>query len=373
MKILHINSYLVDRFFYNGLYREQIKDGNAIDVYVSVPKGGSHAAEQLGAYVRVKEDHSNWNKFLYFPKQRKIIASVDKEYRVSSYDILHAHSWYTNGYVAMKLAQKYKKPYIVAVRNGDVNNFYRKVPFLRGVGHSVLVNAAKVVFLSETYRKMVVEELLPDKISAQIRDKCVVIPNGIDKFWLENQYDAPRSLAPRRLKAIYAGEITKNKNIAASVAALEILSQKGYNVSLTVIGAVKDDEVYESVKKSPLVTCKPKMVKEELIGEYRSNDVFMMPSFTEAFGLVYAEAMSQGLPLIYTSGQGFDGQFPDGDAGYAVDCRDPKDIADKLMLIIKDYQAISHRCVDDAHKFAWQKIAAVYADTYDDVMGKEDK
>lgn len=40
-----------------------------------------------------------------------------------------------------------------------------------------------------------------------------------------------------------------------------------------------------------------------------------MPSHKETFGLVYAEAMSQGLPIIYTKNQGFDGQFPDGYVG----------------------------------------------------------
>ena len=37
---------------------------------------------------------------------------------------------------------------------------------------------------------------------------------------------------------------------------------------------------------------------------YRENDIYVMPSIIETFGLVYAEAMSQGLPVIYTRGQG---------------------------------------------------------------------
>ena len=42
---------------------------------------------------------------------------------------------------------------------------------------------------------------------------------------------------------------------------------------------------------------------------------FCLPSHAETFGLVYVEAMSQGLPIIY-EGQGFDKQFQDGE----VDC-----------------------------------------------------
>jgi len=49
-----------------------------------------------------------------------------------------------------------------------------------------------------------------------------------------------------------------------------------------------------------------------------------MPSITETFGLVYAEALSQGLPVLYTRGQGFDRQFEEGEVGYAVDCFDDR-------------------------------------------------
>lgn len=34
-----------------------------------------------------------------------------------------------------------------------------------------------------------------------------------------------------------------------------------------------------------------------------------MPSFKETFGLVYAEALSRFIEVIYTKGQGFDGNL----------------------------------------------------------------
>ena len=55
-----------------------------------------------------------------------------------------------------------------------------------------------------------------------------------------------------------------------------------------------------------------------------------MPSFPETFGLVYVEAMSQGLPIIYTKGQGIDGYFEDGKVGYPVNTKDSNDIVKKL-------------------------------------------
>jgi glycosyltransferase involved in cell wall biosynthesis len=69
----------------------------------------------------------------------------------------------------------------------------------------------------------------------------------------------------------------------------------------------------------------------ELIDIYRANDIFVMPSFTESFGLVYAEAISQGLPVVYSIGQGFDRQFPEGEVGYHADPNSAQSVADAIL------------------------------------------
>lgn len=368
MKILHINSYLADRFFYNGLYQEQILNEDEIKVYVSIPAGGSHEAEKLGDHVVVKEDHEKWNKYLYFPKQNKIIQSIERTICVPEYEVLHAHSWYTNGYVAMKLAEKYNKPYIVAIRNGDVNKFYRKIFFLRAVGCAILVNAAKIVFLSETYRKMVVEELLPRKIREQIKGKSVVIPNGIDDFWFQKIYIGKRCIPSKTIRGIYVGEITKNKNVSATINALSVLKESGYDVSLTVIGEVKDKDEFALITECEFADYLEKRPKEQLMPEYRANDIFIMPSLTEAFGLVYAEAMSQGLPVLYTRGQGFDGHFADGHVGYAVSDLDERDLAAKIEMVINRYCEISANCLDGCQRFNWNLISRKYNIVYQKIM-----
>ena len=90
----------------------------------------------------------------------------------------------------------------------------------------------------------------------------------------------------------------------------------------------------------------------------------ILPAYTESFGLVYAEAMSQGLPVIYSKGQGFDSQFDEGYIGYSVDARSPEDVADAIIRILDGYAEISGRCAEASKKFMWNKIARVYDSTY---------
>jgi len=96
--------------------------------------------------------------------------------------------------------------------------------------------------------------------------------------------------------------------------------------------------------------------------------VLLVPSSAETFGMVYLEAMSQGVPVLYTRGQGFDGQFPEGEAGFSVICGDIKQQAQALGEIVRDYPARSARCIELAKGYAWPNIAAKWAGLYGEIM-----
>ena len=95
-----------------------------------------------------------------------------------------------------------------------------------------------------------------------------------------------------------------------------------------------------------------------------------MPSFTETFGLVYAEALSQGLPLIYTKGEGFDKVFPEKHIGVSVNPNNPKDIANAINYIIDNYNNIQKKCAIASKKFSWETIAEVYLQHYSAIKDK---
>src|SRR5690606_34369935 len=96
------------------------------------------------------------------------------------------------------------------------------------------------------------------------------------------------------------------------------------------------------------------------------HDIFMMPSVPETFGIVYLEALSQGLPIIFAKGQGFDGYYNEKNIGFGVDAKNINDIALKTELIINNYEIMSKNVrdlnlVDD---FSWEKIAEKYYKIY---------
>lgn len=364
MKILHINSYYSAGSFYKNLYDKQKESGLNIDVYVPVSTSVDTSSLKLGDYTTISVNHGKYDRLFFHLKHVKIYKDIIKKYIITDYTLIHAHSLFSNGYIALKLKKKYGIPYVVAVRSTDINTFMKYMIHLGKLGVQIIKEAAKVIFLSEPYRDMVIEKYIPDKLKKDIYIKTAIIPNGIDDFWLSNKYARTNGVKRNSINIIFAGQISRRKNASTTVKACEILLKKGYNVKFTVVGRVKDKTEYQVIKTRDFVNYVEYQPKEKLLDLYRKNDIFVMPSRTETFGLVYAEAMSQGLPVIYTKGQGFDGQFEEGEVGYSVPYNSPEEIADKIQGILSNYNKISQNCVMKVDKFNWSKISKDYNHIY---------
>ena len=76
----------------------------------------------------------------------------------------------------------------------------------------------------------------------------------------------------------------------------------------------------------------------QLHAEYRKADVFVLPTLNEGFGAVVSEAMSFGLPVVVSKNGGILEQVTDGKEGFLVPPRDPKYLANKLIILLTDPQ-----------------------------------
>lgn len=321
-------------------------------------------------YVRIEECFNKWDRINFDFKQAKILRKIEESYDLKKYDCIHAYTLFTDGNSAMKLSDKYNIPYVVAVRNTDVNDFFAERILLRNRGIEIMRRAKRIFFLSNVYRKTVLNNYVPEKYRNEILQKAVVLPNGIDDFWFANQPDNKRKTVNRNesIKLIYAGRIDKNKNIPTTQKAMKMLREKGINSKLTVIGKVDDKREFKNIISDSSTEYEAACTKEKLIGAYRNADIFVMPSFKESFGLVYAEAISQGVPVIYSKGQGFDGQFAEGMVGYHVDAHKPLELCESIMKILDRYSDFSEICINASKKFRWDNLSDEYVRIYKEIV-----
>lgn len=371
MKILHINCNYVTSPFHKNLILFLSDLGVKNNVFVPVWDSKMVYSENG---VIVKQCFNRYDRLFFFYKQRKIQKALKNEFNAGEFDVIHAYTLFTDGNVAYNISKETGKPFVVAVRNTDVNLFLKRFKHLRKLGISILGQAEAIFFLSPCYRDLVINKYVPRELKDKIQKKSYVIPNGIDNFWLKNKNMkgglSPEKNKENQLSALYVGTIDKNKNILLTVRALKLLTEKGWNVKFTIIGNIRSKKVFKKITDFDFCEYINPLSKENLVEYYRSADIFIMPSHTETFGLVYAEAMSQALPVIYTKGQGFDRQFEEGLVGYHVRDVSANDIINAIELIKNNYKTIQANCLSLVNKFDWKDIAEKYKNIYEKIRRK---
>ena len=172
----------------------------------------------------------------------------------------------------------------------------------------------------------------------------------------------------RPLRLLYVGDFSRNKNLLNTLRAVARLAADRA-VQLTLVGGGGDGEreVLHALESGayPFANCLGRISDlDELRAIYRDHDIFVMPSFTETFGVAYIEALSQGLPVIHSRGQGVDGLFADDTVSEAIDPHDPEDIAAKIAALAERREQVRETCIRVAQPFDWKVIAERYAELY---------
>lgn len=368
MKILYICTYYHRAMVFRDSMNYLENRGHSVVAFNAVVKGAKVDEKYkfiMDDKVVHKECFNKYDRFFFHLKQKKIQNSIESSINVKDYDLVHSHTLFNGGWATYQLHRKYGIPYVVSVRNTDLNVFL-KIPMFERIAKTIVDKASGVLFLSEAYKDKFLNRCYPGKGRERIIAKCDVIPNGLEQFWLDNVSDAKQGIHSS-LELLCVGKVDKNKNIETTLKVLEKLNTDGVKAHLTVIGQVLDNDVKSLLDSSKDTTTVSYLKKEELINYYRASDIFVMPSFSETFGRVYAEAMTQGVPVIYTRGQGFDGIFPEGAVGYSVKADDVDEIVSVVKKIMSNYTVISSNCIKNCRVFNWNDISkrleALYINT----------
>lgn len=388
MRILHIANSYGGTSVYTNLYTALDKQAD-IEQFVYVPLN-SRNHERVGKKMidfknNVSQIHystvlKSYHKFLYTLKIRCIVKDIEKTFDISKIDVIHAGTAFLDGAAAYELSKKYHIPYIVTVRDTDVHTYYSKLVHKRGYFHNILINSEEVVFISPRYKVNFLGKIIPQVVSKSISDKCVVRTNGVDQIFLDNLKKGTKQLN-EEIRLLYTGAFISRKALLETINAVALLREKGLKVRLNAVGkglpfrgneADYISKVEECGSKYDWLQLKDFKPLSELIEEMKDADIFIMNSHTETFGLCYVEALTQSLPVIYTKGQGFDGQFEEGYVGASVDSRDIDNIAQGIEYVISHYTELSNniRNTDLYSMFCWDKIADGYINLYKRFLSK---
>jgi len=372
MKLLHICSAYAKNELYKRLVNEVAVHDIHQEIYVPVRSteeiGGNNIPNSDSIHIQYDYVLRKYHRLMFNRKINDVLASMESKVNVADKTMVHAHFLFSDGAVALKLKEKYGIPYVVAVRNTDINFFFRFAPHLRKLGLRIMRNAKAIIYLSPAYRDFTFKKYIPIENHSELSRKSIVIPNGADDFWLENQVKKPKA-AQKSLKLLFVGEFTPNKNVMNVVHAVNILRKQWNEVSLTMVGGggLNSQHIHDMVARlDPDVFTFVGRIQNpaELMKHYRDADILVLPSYKETFGIVYIEARSQAMPFVCSLGQGVDGYFNDDEPGRFVDPNDPKQIASNIANIYENLSAYSVNAIKHVGKFNWKSISDEYMGIY---------
>jgi glycosyltransferase involved in cell wall biosynthesis len=160
-----------------------------------------------------------------------------------------------------------------------------------------------------------------------------------------------------RLHMLAVGSIVPRKGYPVLIEALKGLPAGWW---LTIAGGPRDDDevarVHEAVATSgvsPRIEFVGAVDDETLDALYASADLFVMPSLFEGYGMVLAEAMARGLPIVCTTGGAAAETVPD-DAALKVPPGDYAALRQALSRAITEPDL--RQCLSDASWAAGQKL-----------------
>ena len=170
------------------------------------------------------------------------------------------------------------------------------------------------------------------------RDKIRVYPRGIDvdefnpanrNGLLQKWFDINDGI-----NLLYAGRVSKEKNIHLLGQAFERISKIRPDVNLVVVG---DGPYLHAMQQSMegLPCYFTGYVQGKKLSElYASADLFLFPSTTDTFGNVVLEAQASGLPVIVTDSGGPCENVIDGKTGLVIGSDDAEALYDAMKSLI---------------------------------------
>jgi len=327
--------------------------------------------------VQLSKGVSSLGRVVPSLRNKYVLKSLKDRIDFNSFDIIHAHTLFSNGSLARKISKESGLPYLLSVRSVDVNMAYTYLRHLRYSARQTTLGASNLIFLNPAHKHKLESWFREQSNQNNVKFKSNIIPNQIDKKWFKNLGN-PKSLKDsREIKVVFVGELTPNKNIEFLLEVFRENWLDDYRFEVDVIGHINLTSKGRKYAKA-ITEQIARQKNSKFLGEIRDfeqlkkqiseADIFFMVSQFETFGLVYIEAISQGTPIIYTKGQGIDGYFKNGEVGHAVKAGQIEEARNAVKMIIDNYETMSINCLNRVQEFKETSIVEKCKSIYESII-----
>lgn len=317
----------------------------------------------------VKDKFRCANKMNWFGMQREVENVIDELHP----DLVHIHSiWQWTLHLAVRAVRKKRVPYILAPR-GTIEKWSLKQKWLKK-------KIALLTYQGADFRHAAAIHCTAESEATQARKlwpgkPIIMSPNAVN---------VPQTLPTQRLhedgfrRVLFMSRFHYKKGLLNLVDAWAMLRPKGWKVELVGTDSagyleVVKKRIYELGLQSDFIITGA-LMDEEKWAAYRRADLFVLPSHSENFGIVVAEALYAGVPVITTKGTPWEELTAHG-CGWWIDIG-----VKPLFAALKDAMSLddAHRhemgvrgCALVEEKYTWNAVVKAMINGYGKVLGTQ--
>jgi glycosyltransferase involved in cell wall biosynthesis len=215
---------------------------------------------------------------------------------------------------------------------GQGNDVYCPNYSTRLTNKPILQNADAILALTEHMR---------NKLINIYNTEIYIVPNGID---VENYKDT--TISPTRKTGIknilFVGNLYSIKGVQYLISAMKKIHDEMSDVRLILVGDGEErkrlEELSKQLNMQSYVQFVGKVPHEKVKIFMHQADIFVLPSLSEGLPIVILEAMACGLPIVASRVGGIPDLIKNGVHGYLVKAKMPDEIAEKILILLKDDQ-----------------------------------
>jgi teichuronic acid biosynthesis glycosyltransferase TuaC len=301
----------------------------------------------------------------YYPDSMALTLRLNRRF-LDGIDIIHAHNAFPEGVAAINVFGD-MVPVTVTVHGSDINVFAMKKS-LKPVIVKTMNRASSIISVSNALKKTLREIGVTSRID--------VIPNGLDTaiFTPGNKKDASLSLGldPLKKRIIFIGNFSWIKGVEYLIRAFPGIMKKNPGCELLLLGArpqstdlISYKGEIEKTGVAEFIKIIPQVPHKELPLWLRASDVLALPSVKEGFGIVAAEALSCGIPVVSTLSGGPEDIVTEG-LGYLVPPCDPEALGEALSKALNGEGIISSEAISSSshERFSFEEVSHRIIDIY---------
>jgi len=301
--------------------------------------------------------------------------------RIRDFDVVHIQGVYQfHSFVGGYYARKYEIPYVLTPRGMLIPELIKMKGRLKKKIYISLVERKNVEKADLVHCTTEIErnELLNLGLNPK---KTVVIPNSAEleecnEFSMRESFRKKYDLFGKTI-ILFFSRLNWKKGIDLLIPAFAKVVSRHPDAHLVFVGPdlegyrrkievwIKENGIEEHVTFTGLLTGSEKLVA------LKESDIFVLPSYSENFGIAVVEAMLSKLPVIISKEVGIWNVVKENNCGMIVDLT-PKSIAEGILHLLKNPEErlkMGERGKETAKReFSIDNIAEKMIQAYNDII-----